>query len=268
MAAGAWFLWQQNSIVSRQTDVICDRLPAVFDGFRIVQLSDQHGKKFGQDSAYLLRKVAALRPDLIAVTGDLMDRAGQMKMVPAVARGLAGLAPTYYVTGNHERTACDVNDLEDLLRSCGVRVLNNDYDILEKGGKTLAVAGLDDLEVYENPDAGPELRQKIDADFVILLSHRDNVEEYASWNYDLILCGHGHGGIFRIPILDRGLVASDNTLFPCYDGGLYPLENGNACFVSRGLGSNTTPFHAFRLFNRPDLPLLVLRSAADDSKDS
>ena len=80
------------------------------------------------------------------------------------------------------------------------------------------------------------------------------------WGYDLVLCGHGHGGIIRIPILDKGLLSSNRTLFPKYDGGVYTFDNGFVCCVSRGLGSNTVPIHAFRLFNRPDLPILVLQS--------
>ena len=87
------------------------------------------------------------------------------------------------------------------------------------------------------------------------------MEEYASWGYDLVLCGHGHGGIIRIPILDRGLISNDHTLLPKYDGGLYTI-GGFTCCVSRGLGSNTVPIPLFRLFNRPDLPIIVLRTSA------
>ena len=85
----------------------------------------------------------------------------------------------------------------------------------------------------------------------------DTPEEYAPWGFDLTFCGHGHGGIFRIPILDKGLLGSDRSLFPDYDGGLFTI--GESSFVvSRGLGSNTVPFHAFRLFNRPHIPLAIL----------
>ena len=73
--------------------------------------------------------------------------------------------------------------------------------------------------------------------------------------------GHGHGGIIRIPILDRGLISNDHTLLPKYDGGLYTIGDFTCC-VSRGLGSNTVPIPLFRLFNRPDLPIIVLRTSA------
>ena len=76
---------------------------------------------------------------------------------------------------------------------------------------------------------------------------------------NLIVFIHGHGGIFRIPVLDKGLLSTDRTFFPEYDGGMYDLGDGNICVVSRGLGSNTVPIRAFRLFNRPDLPLVILQ---------
>ena len=98
----------------------------------------------------------------------------------------------------------------------------------------------------------------MEADYTILLFHRDTVFDYAGWGYDLVLCGHGHGGIFRIPLIDKGVLSTDRTFFPEIDGGLYGFADGGWCYVSRGLGSNTVPIRAFRLFNRPDLPVLVL----------
>ena len=255
-----FFLWQQNGLKTQTVDVTSPELPAAFDGLRIVHLSDIHGKEFGTDNATLLEKVAALKPDLIAITGDLIDQESQFEMLPALAEGLAAIAPTYYVTGNHEWAVKRVVELKELLRECGVRVLTNSYELWEKDGATLAVAGVDDPNGPADQKTGDVLRQEIDADYTILLSHRNTVEKYGGWGYDLVLCGHGHGGIFRIPILDVGLLGVNREFFPDYDAGLYPFASGGYCFVSRGLGSNTVPFHAFRLFNRPDLPLIILHT--------
>lgn len=253
-----WFFWQQNGIRTQTVHVASDDLPAAFDGLRIVQISDLHGKQFGADNENLLEKVAGLQPDVIAITGDLIDRQEQLDMVPALARGLADIAPTYYVTGNHEWAVKCVSELKQLLTDCGVRVLTNGYEIWEKDGATLAIAGVDDPNGPADQMTGAELRGGIDADYTILLSHRNTVFDYAGWGYDLTLCGHGHGGIIRIPLLDRGVLSTNRTLFPDCDGGLYEFSDGGFCFESRGLGSNTVPFHAFRLFNRPDLPVIVL----------
>lgn len=259
-ALALFFWWQQNGIRTQTVDVTAPGLPAAFDGLRIVHLSDVHGKEFGTGNETLLEKVASLQPDLIAITGDLIDQESQLEMVPALAEGLAAIAPTYYVTGNHEWAVKRVGELKQLLSDCGVRVLTNGYEIWEKDGATLAIAGVDDPNGPADQKTGDVLRQEIAADYTILLSHRNAVEKYAGWGYDLVLCGHGHGGIFRIPLLDVGLLGVNREFFPDYDAGLYPFETGGFCFVSRGLGSNTVPFHAFRLFNRPDLPLIILHS--------
>ncbi len=260
-----FFLWQQNGIVTEVYTVPVGSLPAAFDGFRIVQISDLHGKEFGEDNAKLLKAVAELQPDLIAITGDLIDQAEQLDMVPPLAKGLSQIAPTCYVTGNHEWAVRKVNALKAILRDNGVTVLTNSCITLERDGQPLVIAGVDDPNGPLGQKSGQELRQEIAAEYgntsVVLLAHRDSVDEYAGWGYDLVLCGHGHGGVIRIPILNKGLLSTDRTLFPEFDGGLYRFLDGGACVVSRGLGSNTVPIRAFRLFNRPDLPLIILQSA-------
>jgi len=253
--AALFFWWSQNAILPQTVPIQSAALPAAFDGLRIVSLSDLHGKEFGPGNEKLLAEVAALKPDLIAITGDLIEREEDLEMVPALARGLSDIAPTYYVTGNHEWAVRRVNDLKALLTGNGVRVLSNEYELWEKDGAVLAVAGVDDPNGPPSQKTGPELREEIRADYTILLSHRDTVEAYESWGYDLVLCGHGHGGILRIPLVDRGLLSTDRTFFPKYDGGPVAYPGGGTCFVSRGLGNVGA---SFRLFNRPDLPLLIL----------
>lgn len=257
----AIFFWgQQNDIKTQTVEVTSGKLPDAFDGLRIVQLSDLHGKEMGMESETLLRAVAQMEPDLIAITGDLIDQEDQFDIVIPLAEKLVEIAPTYYVTGNHEWAVRRVSELKEQLTQCGVRVLSNEYEVWEKDGATLAIAGVDDPNGPADQKTGDALRQEIDADYTVLLAHRNTVETYDGWGYDLVLCGHGHGGVIRIPFLDVGLLGTDRKFFPEYDAGLYPLEQGGYCFVSRGLGSNTTPSYSFRLFNRPDLPLIILHS--------
>ena len=261
IAGGLFFYWDNNTIAVHEETVYDDALPAAFDSLRIVQISDLHGKQFGEGNKLLIEKVAAAQPDLIAITGDLIDQAAQYDDLPALMDGLTAIAPTYYVTGNHEWAVRQVKELKSLLTEHGVRVLTDSYELWQRGDATLAVAGVDDPNGPADQKTGPELRSEITADYTILLAHRDTVEEYAAWGYDLIFCGHGHGGVFRIPIIDKGLLSTDRTLFPKYDGGVYSFA-GYTCVVSRGLGSNTVPIHLFRLFNRPDLPVITLRCGA------
>lgn len=256
------FLWgQQNDLQVNPVTVTSPKTPAPFDGLRIVQLSDLHGKEFGMEHETILREVKNLEPDLIAITGDLIDQESQIDLMVLLAEGLAEIAPTYYVTGNHEWAVRKVSELKEALTGAGVRVLSNEFEVWEKDGATLAIAGVDDPNGPADQKTGKELRGEIDADYTILLAHRNTVFDYAGWGYDLVLCGHGHGGIVRIPILDKGVLGTDRTLFPEFDGGLYGFADGGSCFESRGLGSNTVPIQAFRLFNRPELPLITLTSS-------
>ena len=258
-----WFFlqWQLWGIQVTVTQVSVHGLPDGFEGLRIVQLSDLHGHEYGQDSRDLLELVAEQEPDLIAVTGDLIDQEGQLAMVPALARGLAAIAPTYYVTGNHEWAAADVRQLKGVLAECGVTVLSNQYVALERNGDSLVLAGVDDPNGYADQKTPEELyseiQQEVGETCTILLAHRnDRFGQYAAAGYDLVISGHAHGGIVRLPFTD-GLLGTDRRLFPTWTAGVYTLGD-STLFVSRGLGNNTVPIPGFRLFNRPDLAVLEL----------
>lgn len=267
LAAGwLWFQWQCWGVKTTLTQVELSGLPSGFDGLRIVHLSDLHGHEYGADSAELLAMVAEQDPDLIVLTGDLIDQEGQLAMVPPLARGLAALAPTYYVTGNHEWSlgTGTVKRLKALLKDCGVAVLSNQYEVLERGGDRLVLAGIDDPNGYADQKTPEELYRQIEAEqpglFTILLAHRnDRFDQYAAAGYDLVLSGHGHGGIVRLPFTD-GLLGTQRNFFPTWTAGVYTLGD-STLFVSRGLGSNTVPIKGFRLFNRPDLAVVEMRRA-------
>lgn len=260
-----WFRWQCYGIQTTVTQVELSGLPQEFDGFRIVHLSDFHGHEFGEDSEDLLTMVSEQKPDLIVITGDLIDQESQLTMVSALAKGLVGIAPTYYVTGNHEWSLGTgaVRTLKDILTACGITVLSNEYILLERDGGSVVLAGVDDPNGYADQKTPEELYREIEKNdpgrFSILLAHRnDAIERYAAAGYDFVLSGHGHGGIIRLPFTD-GLLSPARTLFPSWTAGVYTVED-TTLFVSRGLGNNTVPVKGFRLFNRPDLAVLELKS--------
>lgn len=262
-ALSGWFIWEQNGIATESVLLTVSDLPSAFEGLRIAHLSDLHGKEFGENNQRLLSTVAQLEPDLIFITGDLIDREEQLEIVPDLAQGLSAIAPTCYVTGNHEWAVHQVKQLKALLREHGVTVLTNEYLVLERADQTLVVAGVDDPNGPADQKTPAQLRAEIAAEVgadvcTLLLSHRDTVEDYASLGYDVVFCGHGHGGVVRIPVLNRGVLGSNRTFFPEYDGGAYEIGREQWCVVSRGLGSNTVPFQTFRLFNRPHLPVVTL----------
>ena len=298
LAGGGFLYWQQTGIQPETIPVSSSRLPAAFDGLRISLVSDVHCAQFGVDNEALLSAVAAQQPDLIAVTGDLLDRFHpDFSMVEPLARGLAEIAPTYfvtgnhewafgtaavrelkqgyaasiadglsavaptfYVTGNHEWARGDVPELKDTLTEHGVTVLSNEYLTLERDGQILVLAGIDDPNGYADQktleELTAEIRQDLGDPFILLLAHRNNdYPLYAQCGVDVTLCGHGHGGIIRLPFTD-GLLSTDRTLFPDHTAGLYQLSQGQLV-VSRGLG-NSGP--SLRLFNRPHLPLVILQA--------
>lgn len=251
-----WFLWQQNGLSTETLTV--SSAPDGFAGYRIAVISDLHGKEFGENNQRLLDFVAGLEPDLIAITGDMIHDEAQLAMVPPVAEGLAAIAPTYYVTGNHEWAAGVVRELEPMLEDCGVKVLSNEYVVLEQGGDRLALLGAEDSNGYADQKTVGELADQVRREqgdvYEVLLSHRNNhQEEYAAARVDLTLAGHAHGGLIRLPGTD-GLIGPQREWMPDYTAGLYDLAYGQMA-VSRGLGNQ---FPCFRLLNRPDVPLVVL----------
>lgn len=264
LAGGLFFYDQQNRIQTETITAASDRLPAGFDGYRIVQISDLHGKEFGEDNHILLEKTAELEPDLIAITGDVIDDPDQMGILEPLARGLAAIAPTFYVTGNHEWAIREAATVKSLMEEYGVTVLSNEYLKLERGGDTIVLAGIDDPNGPYDQKTPEELSGEIHAalgdPYVLLLAHRNEYYQvYGLCGFDLTLCGHVHGGLIRLPFTD-GLV--DNTrrrFFPTHTAGLYPLDGGGTLMVSRGLGNGGI---SFRLFNRPHLPVIVLKAGA------
>lgn len=256
-----FFQWSNRSLQVERFTFTSSRLPQGFAGCTIVQLTDLHGAEFGENNQDLIDQVRALSPDYIFLTGDLLDRFRETPHSYAVDLGaaLAAIAPTYFVTGNHEWALPHVPDLKDGLEAAGVTVLDNRFVTLDRGGDQILLAGVDDPNGYADQKTPEELAQEVREawgdDFWLLLAHRNDrfLRQYSLLGADLVISGHGHGGMIRLPFTD-GLISTDRTLFPSYTAGFYE-ENGSTAFVSRGLG-NSGP--SFRLFNRPQIAVLTL----------
>ena len=260
--AGLYVWWGNTALqITSFSPALRDLSPG-FDGCRIVVLGDLHSTYFGEKNETLLEAVRAREPEYIFLVGDLLDAFRDIPEGYAgeTAAGLAAIAPTYYVTGNHEWAIGDVPELKEVLEARGVTVLSNAFVTLERNGDTLVLAGIDDPNGYADQKSPESLAEEVRAAygedaFWMLLAHRNNYfpDRYSLLGADLVISGHGHGGVIRLPFTD-GLVSTDRTFFPSYTAGLYE-ENGSTLFVTRGLG-NTGP--SFRLFNRPEVALLTL----------
>ena len=264
LLCAGFFRWSNHSLQVERLTFSSPRLPEGLDGCTVVVLADLHGAVFGEDNQRLLETVSNQAPDVILLAGDLLDRFRETPHSYAVDLGqrLAAIAPTYFVTGNHEWALPDVPALKEALTEAGVTVLDNRFVTLERGGDQILLAGVDDPNGYADQKTPEELAEEVHAawgdGFWLLLAHRNNLfaPRYSRLGADLVISGHGHGGMIRLPFTD-GLISVERTLFPSYTAGFYE-ENGSTAFISRGLG-NSGP--SFRLFNRPEVAVLTLRCA-------
>lgn len=256
-----WLLWANSSPAATQVTVASGALPEAFEGFKIAHVSDLHNAVFGRKNEKLLSLIRAAEPDIIAITGDLIDsRHTDIDSALAFVEAAAEIAPVYYVTGNHE-SRLDFDEIEPRLIAAGARVLRNEAEDIGRGGERIRLAGIDDPSFIRTGGtaeerAAAELEQLGDGGgtFTVLLAHRPElVEVYAEYGAGLVLSGHAHGGQVRLPLLG-GLYAPGQGLLPEYDSGLYSLGE-TQMVVSRGLGNSVAPL---RVNNRPELVIVIL----------
>lgn len=265
LAAG-FVYWQNFTLQVEPVELFFESLPPQFDGLRVAELSDLHGRSFGKNNARLLRALQKARPDMICICGDLFDEKTDLTMLEPLLTGLTDIAPVYYVTGNHEWQEKNLRKILQKMRAWGVTVLENEGRVLSRGGAEMVVAGVHDpcgpYDMKTPAALVRELRSAQGNDFILMLSHRN--DELAMWSQlgvQLVLSGHCHGGVVRLPFVG-GVFGTRRELFPEYDAGVY-RQDGTTLFVSRGLGY--TNVH-FRLFNRPHVPIMILRSGKNVNK--
>lgn len=260
-----WIAWGNTALVISELTIKNDRIPSAFSGFRIAQISDLHNVEFGEDNEKLLFMLEECEPDIILITGDLVDsRRTDIEIGITFAKKAAMIAPTYYVTGNHEARIDEYEELINGLQQAGVHVLQNECVLLEQSGETIAIAGIEDPSFATDYLFGDSetvtkdvLSELIDKDiYTVLLAHRPELfNTYVECKADLVFSGHAHGGQFRLPLVG-GVVAPNQGLFPEYDAGLYS-EKSTDMVVSRGIGNSILPF---RVNNRPEIVLVELQS--------
>ena len=258
----AVWIWRGNTVVGKTDVTVRSRkLPAAFSGFRIAQVSDLHNASFGTENQELAAMLRQARPDIIAVTGDLIDAGNRTDAALSLMEQAVQIAPVYYVTGNHEAKVESYPAFEKRLREAGVQVLHHRSVLLTRGGEQLRLIGLDDPAFAGLPPeeaVGQVLDELAPGDglYTLLLSHRpDLLDFYAAHPVDLVLSGHAHGGQVRLPGID-GLYAPNQGVFPKLTSGTHQ-QDGTTLIVSRGLGHN--PF-LFRVNNPPELVVVTLET--------
>ncbi len=269
MILTSWTIWGNITVGTTLYPIYDANLPSGFEGYKIAQISDLHNAEFGQENSRLLKILQKEAPDIIAFTGDLVDSSHtNLEIAVSFVKRAMEIAPCYYVTGNHEVWLKEqYSELEKKLEDCGVRVLRNQSEILILGDDKMQLIGIDDPDFSESDSEMSDFTADIvsseiedagdEEDYKILLSHRPEVfNTYVEKNINLVLCGHAHGGQFRLPFLG-GMVAPNQGLFPKYDSGIYEKES-TTMIVSRGIGNSIIPI---RFNNRPEAVMIVLYSS-------
>ena len=239
------------------------KIPAEFDGYKIIQISDVHS----DEVTGLIDEIRLEKPDIIVSTGDLTHHTGGYEKAVSLIDTLLDIAPVYIISGNHEAWRGDYSQMDSTLSDLGAKSLHNTSITLEKDGAKICLSGIDDpfsvvsQKIRDYLDKAMTSVSLIDG-YNILLFHRANwLDYFAEGGFDLIISGHMHGGQMRIPVLGGVMsprsswASGKKILFPKYVGGRYKIEN-TELIVSRGLGN---PMIIPRVFNRPELVSITLK---------
>lgn len=263
-----YFYRQNNDLRASHFVFRSPKVRGRLDGFRIVQVSDLHNREFGKGNCHLLALLEAQLPNLIVITGDLVDSYHpNPERALRFCRAAAKAAPCYFVTGNHEHRMSRER-LEDFLRrveDCGVTVLRSraveltPYAMQAEGttADSFRLIGVD-CQKGRTDTLQRLMKDRDPGELNILLSHKPHYAEYCEKaGVDLVLTGHAHGGQWRLPLIG-GIYAPGQGLLPSYTGGMYRLGKTVMC-VSRGLGNSSFPL---RIANKPELVTVTLHAEA------
>ncbi len=260
-----WTIWENTALTVSTVTVSGNRIPTAFSGFRIAQVSDLHNAEFGEHNAALLQVLRENTPDIIVITGDLVDsRHTGFGIALDFVKEAAKIAPVYYVSGNHEARLAQYDEIKTGLAAAGAVVLEDQAIKLSRSGESITLIGLSDPDFTIKGDLFEEapamVRTKLEGlmdgkdSYRILLSHRPELfETYGNCGVDLVFSGHAHGGQFRLPLIG-GLFAPNQGFFPKYDGGVY-TDGNTTMVVSRGIGNSLFPL---RFNNPPEIVITEL----------
>ncbi|MCM1044656.1 MAG: metallophosphoesterase [Candidatus Gastranaerophilales bacterium] len=236
--------------------------PRIKKSCRAVVLADLHNKLYGKDNERLLEAIREYKPDFILMAGDMLTARPRKTLDIALSlmKELAGDYPIYYGNGNHEYRLKlypeNYGDMaeryEKALSELGIHRLVNSHVDLQELGITIYGAEIDKIfyKRFRVQKMSPKYLKQImgvpkPENYTVLIAHNpDYFPSYAAWGADLVLAGHVHGGMVRVPFLDRGVISPNVRLFPKYDSGVY-REGDSVMLLSRGLGMHTIPVRMF-----------------------
>jgi predicted MPP superfamily phosphohydrolase len=236
-----------------------DLIPEEKGTVRIALITDLHSCYYGKNMKTLISMIDKQKPDLILLGGDIFDDKLSDKNTKIFMEAIVKKYPCYYVTGNHEYWSKRADEMKAYMESIGVNVLAGDCVTVTVNNVDIDICGVDDpygkTEQQWTEQLDKAWSKTDESHLKILLTHRpEKVSVYEKYGFDLILAGHAHAGQFRIPFINKGVMAPDQGFMAQYVNGTYTLSNGSIMEVSRGLGRESTPLP--RYFNNPEIVIL------------
>ena len=256
-----WNMVQNRFVHTTEITIASENLPESFSGCKIAHVSDLHNAEFGEGNEDLLSLLEKFSPDIIIISGDIIDsRRTDVNIARNFINKAAEIAPVYYTTGNHESRVSEENLIDNIPLNENVNILHNRAVFWQKGEDKIQIIGIDDPTyidtLYGEVFTYDELKKYRDNEYFKILSfHRpEKFNIYVENNIDIVFSGHAHGGQIRLPFIG-GIYAPHQDLFPEYDSGLYTEDDTNMV-VSRGLGNSIFPF---RINNPPEIIIVTLK---------
>lgn len=248
----------------------------VSKGFKIIMIADLHSKDYGDSNHKLMEMIRIEEPDVIMIAGDMFvgSRQDDCKVALSTLEKLSKIARVYYSLGNHEERTKDYIDELGIskyeyymkeVKAFGVTVLDNEVGKIKIKGQDINVSGLTlgrkyfkkfQHELVKEEEIKGLLGEKEESVYHIMLAHNPvHLESYIKWGADLVLSGHLHGGIIRLPFLG-GVITPQVKILPKYCAGMYEI-GGKYGVISRGLGEHTVNL---RFLNYPELSVITVES--------
>lgn len=253
IASLVYFYYEVHSVAVKRYTVKMPGLPKDFEGFTILHLTDLHSKEYGHKQEQLLQLINRESFDMVAITGDVVDKRNQdMQPALSLVEGLSA-KPVFFVPGNHEwRTGFAI---QPYLEERGAKILLNTHYRYTKASSHIWITGVDDP--YLHRDRLNEALSHLDSRPKILLAHAPNIFQAAvQAGVDLALIGHTHGGQVKLPLIGA-VVAPGQGLFPEFDYGEFS-SGATHMIINGGLGESVLPI---RLCNRPEIVLVKLMTS-------
>lgn len=240
----------------------------IVSNVKIALVTDFHSCYYGKNMHTLVDKIKKQNPDIILLGGDIFDDKLSDSNTDIFLSNIYKKYPIYYVTGNHEcrNTLKNFKEKMAILDKYNVIRLKGDVKELRINNSIISLCGIDDPSISNINEIDNNYKvqlqrvgRKADKNtFKILLTHRPElIEKYVQNEFDLVLCGHAHGGQWRIPGILNGLYAPNQGLFPKYAGGYYKINN-TIMVVSRGLSKKRK--YIPRFYNPPELVIVELKN--------